>query len=302
MEFSNLEVVGRALDAFRIALAPLVREELVRLYPGNWQQKARESLADWQQNNSGELNLDVQALVAILLDRRHQGFVKLRSPKERNLLAEVRTTRNAYAHQEAFSDREVDRALETIELVLEVTGAPGLAALRLRQRNVQVLNDPVVRSSRPAQTITNSRSGSPNTLHPDASGFERGVRLFHFLVGSSNKGQALGVGYAAFVEYLHGKSFVSAMGRPYAQSDTSLVIDIAQEITAKAGRLPVTRSGLTISAGMDTFIWPLKKPHERSTSAWKAGLPYTKEAWGKVFPSHLRKLLAADQLAMLIKK
>ncbi len=302
MGLSNHEWVGRALDAFRAGLEPWVRSELVRLYAAKWQQKARGSLSPLSGGTSGELHLDVHALTVIILDDRHVAFAKLRTPTARNWVLRVRAARNTYAHQRTFSDLDVDGALVTMELVLEAIGSTEAETVRkLRQRQVSAVL--AVAAPRLQIAVPTKRSGpaTVGVLEPNADGYARAVRLFQYLASLANRGQAIGVGYSAFIEYIHDKPFDAVMGRPYAQSDTGTVVQIAHEVTRRANRIKVARGSTTINAGMDTFIWPLKKPHERSDSSWKLGLPYTKQEWRKVFPDDLRKLLTPDELASKIK-
>ena len=292
----------RLLDAFREGLEPWVRKELIRLHAAGWEQKARGSLSTLSGGAGGELHLDVQALVSIILDPGHAGFAVLRNPTTRSMVHEVRAARNTYAHQGVFSDRDADRALDTMERVLGAIGSTEAETVRkLRQRQVPAVLATPVQPQRVAVPIQRSVSATVGVLEPDAAGYARGVRLFQYLANLANRGQAIGVGYSAFIEYMHNKPFAAVMGRPYAQSDTGTVIEIAHDVTRRANRIKVTRGSTTIDAGMDTFIWPLKKPHERSDSSWKLGLPYTKQEWRKVFPDDLRRLLTPEALASQIK-
>lgn len=301
MGLSIHEWVGRALDEVRAGLEPWVRKELIRLYAAKWQQKARESLRPLSRGANGELDLDVQALNAIILDRRH-AFTKLNNPRARNWVADIQVARDTYANRDVLSHRDADRALDAMEQVLNAIGATEAEIVRkLRERQAPAVLAPPVRPQRVAVPIKRSVSAAVGVLQPDADGCARGVKLFQFLASLANRGQAIGVGYSAFIEYIHNKPFAAVMGRPYAQSDTGTVIEIAHDVTRRTNRIKVTRGTTTINAGMDTFIWPLKKPHERSDSSWKLGLPYTKQEWRKVFPDDQRKLMTPEELATRIK-
>ena len=96
----------------------------------------------------------------------------------------------------------------------------------------------------------------------------------------------MGVGYAQFVCCVHGK----VLNRPYVPSDTKYVLRLAHRITAAAGRKRVTKNGVKLEAGMDTFIWQSKPPHERPSKAFKS-TPYTEEDWKTAFPDGTRCLL-----------
>jgi hypothetical protein len=71
---------------------------------------------------------------------------------------------------------------------------------------------------------------------------------------------------------------------------------------AAGGRHKVTRSGVSLDAGMDTFIWRSQPPFSRPAGAWHNQafpLPYTREQWLAVFPDGTRRLLTEAELAPL---
>lgn len=124
---------------------------------------------------------------------------------------------------------------------------------------------------------------------------ERGVALFRELAERANAGEAVGVGYAQFACLLHGVSdFAHVAGHAFRPSDSTVVIELAHEVTrAAGGRIVVTRGATSILAGMDSFVWSAQPPHERPIKAWSSrwgALPYTPEQWRRVFPDGLRRL------------
>jgi hypothetical protein len=136
----------------------------------------------------------------------------------------------------------------------------------------------------------------PDDRHPAADAIiQRGVELFRKLAAEANVRRPTGVGYAQFVSKLYGEPFAEVMGRRYVPSDSELVIRLAVEVTeANLGRIPVTRGGVTIQAGMDTFIWNAKPPHDRPPEAWQSRWslpPYGPEDWRAIFPHGERRLL-----------
>lgn len=129
---------------------------------------------------------------------------------------------------------------------------------------------------------------------------ERGVMLFRELVRCANAGHSLGIGYADFVRWVYGsRSFAEVDGHAYVPSDSGFVIRLAQRVTeAAGGRMDVSRGGVTIACGMDTFIWPLAHGHDRSIRAWESNWvrpPYSREDWQKVFPDGTRRLVDPDR-------
>ena len=120
---------------------------------------------------------------------------------------------------------------------------------------------------------------------------ERGAALFRDLVRRANEGEAIGISYKGFVEHVHGVPFATLRGREWSQSDIADALRLADQITHAAGRQRVRRGDAVIKAGMDTFIWPKKPPHNRSPHAWDKGLPYSREEWAAVFPIGARRLV-----------
>jgi hypothetical protein len=241
-----------------------------------------------------ELVLDIQALIAIVLDPRHEVFALLKVHRPRTLLFDLREIRNTFAHQKEAGDTYTNRALDTVELLLEAVKAPQATATRKPTPGL-----PRRSPSAPVPAATSSRSPL-DALRPDAQGRERGQRLFRYLAAQANKGRAVGISYDRFISFLHGKPrFFDVMNRNYAQCDTNRIIDIAHEITDSVGRIEVKRGATSIKAGMDTFIWQKKKPHDRSKGAWnhpKYTLPYSPEDWRRVFPDGLREMVKEREL------
>jgi hypothetical protein len=126
----------------------------------------------------------------------------------------------------------------------------------------------------------------------DTDPIENGVTLFQLLVDAANGGESLGVGYGQFVWLIHGAAcFEEVARRPYGRADTPRVLSLAHQVTAAAGnRKLITRNGVTLEAGMDTFIWQSKPPHNRPSSAFR-GTAYSEEEWKAVFPDGTRRLL-----------
>ena len=122
---------------------------------------------------------------------------------------------------------------------------------------------------------------------------DRGIHLFRELVRRANAGEAVGISYKGFVEYVHGAPFDELRQRSWSQSDVSDALQLARQVTEANGRTEVRRGTVSIQAGMDTFIWPKLPPHRRSPNAWNSSLPYSREEWLKVFPDGRRRILDA---------
>jgi hypothetical protein len=293
MTLSHHERIGRALESARAGLLKYVTDEMERVYGTNWRQRARESLPNWQKTMGSELVLDIQTLIAIVLDPRHECFALLNIPRSRNLLFDLREIRNTVADQKEAGETYTNRALASVELLLEAVKAPEASAIR-------ELSPGRPRPSPAAPPVATRPRSSLDALRPDSQGRERGQRLFRYLAAQANKGRAAGISYDRFVSFLHGKSrYFDVMGRNYAMADTNRIIDIAYEITGSVGRIEVKRGATSIKAGMDTFIWRKASPHDRSMGAFnhpKYKLPYSPEDWRRVFPDGLREILKDREL------
>jgi hypothetical protein len=143
-------------------------------------------------------------------------------------------------------------------------------------------------------------------LEPNEKGIRRGVRLFEYLVKKANQGNAVGISYIGFLTYLHscdeGK-FSELAGRDFRQGDSSDAVCIASCVTVQAGgRKQIAGSGRSIQAGMDTFIWSKKSPHDRPRRAFENSrypIPYTPEDWRLIFPDAQRRLITPAELGLV---
>ena len=124
-----------------------------------------------------------------------------------------------------------------------------------------------------------------------------GVELFNRLVGKANHGDSVGIGYAQLVCWVHSvPTFSDVIGRPFAACDINHVVRLAQQITAASGgRKQVTKNGVTIDAGMDTFVWRVARMHNRDAKAFSPPTPYSETQWCAVFPDGSRTLIKCDE-------
>jgi hypothetical protein len=168
-------------------------------------------------------------------------------------------------------------------------------------------------TSRPEQVNEEQAEGvaedTDNPLLPDDRDenaddiIARGRRLMEYLVQKANEGLPTGIGYAQFAAFVHGvDTFTQVAHRNYLASDTRFVISLASRITNTGGRKRVERNGITIDAGMDTFIWSSAGNHDRPDRAWQVDWsppPYSQEAWLSIFPDGQRTLMEGNQLNAL---
>ncbi len=124
MPMSNRDRIGKTLDLLRSGLAPFVEREFVAAYGeaalaeavrflGENPRNANRPLAEW----------DVAALLRLVWEAWNSVFDRTLGRAERSLVAELREWRNKWAHQEAFSSDDTDRALDSAERLLMAISA-----------------------------------------------------------------------------------------------------------------------------------------------------------------------------------
>ena len=119
MALSNRDRVGKALELLGRALGPYVDLRMTKRSPmgGNWK-------ATYADVNVDE---DPSAQISAVLDNWQAVFRDDLRTTGRNLVGEVRDWRNKWAHNEPFSHDDAYRALDTIERLLTLIGAPDAA-------------------------------------------------------------------------------------------------------------------------------------------------------------------------------
>ncbi len=128
MAISNSDRIGRALDQLRDALLPYISRELYQGIGSNWQ----EGLAP---NTSLQ---DVSVLLKLFIEHWQTVFKRLLSQADRSYVSELLDARNRWAHQDAFSSDDTDRALDTAARLCRNIAAPEPAeAIRLLREELQ---------------------------------------------------------------------------------------------------------------------------------------------------------------------
>ena len=125
--------------------------------------EASRGLPTWQTAKAGPINLDVQALLGIMVDRWTSVFGAVLGKFERSLVGELQVVRNRHAHQESFSDRDTHRALDTAERLLAAICSPEAEGVRFLSEvrpSAQIRAETVVGSS-PMGVNTNIASKGP---------------------------------------------------------------------------------------------------------------------------------------------
>src|SRR5437870_431397 len=135
MAQSNHDRVGKALEILNTGLKPFVEREMLAKYGTRWQYEAVRSLREQHFSDDGQnVHLDTQGLLLIMWDQWYEVFQNVLGHAERSLVSELRTTRNKWAHQEAFSTDDAYRALDSIQRLLTAVSAAQEASEVERQR------------------------------------------------------------------------------------------------------------------------------------------------------------------------
>lgn len=125
MALTNNERVSRALSLLRSGLAPFVDRELNGAIKRN--KVDYGTLHKFGKDpNLGDLPFskwDVAALLNVMLSTWHDVFQDILGHTERTLVHELRTHRNAWAHQRSFSGDDVYRVLDSVARLLDSISA-----------------------------------------------------------------------------------------------------------------------------------------------------------------------------------
>jgi len=125
MAITNQERVGKAMELLRAGLAPFVEREFksqhqaqaaeaARRYFGDDRTVGKKPIAEW----------DVAVLLKLMWEAWNEVFGKTLGRAERSLVSELRDCRNKWAHQEPFSSRDAERALDSMSRLLTAISAP----------------------------------------------------------------------------------------------------------------------------------------------------------------------------------
>ncbi len=125
MAITNHERVGKALELLRAGLAPFIERELKNAYPDDAQAQAETFMgSDRLLAGKPVTEWDAAALLRLMWEAWHSVFRNTLGPAERSLVSELRDHRNKWAHQQAFSSDDADRALDSMSRLLAAVSAP----------------------------------------------------------------------------------------------------------------------------------------------------------------------------------
>ncbi len=114
--YNNHSLVGEALRLLAAGLGPYVAGKMREaVEAGRYAPDDSEAL--------GEIAGDISVTLRVMAMAWNDVFRDTLGPAERSLVSEIRETRNRWAHQDAFDDDDLDRALDSIGRLLAAVGA-----------------------------------------------------------------------------------------------------------------------------------------------------------------------------------
>ena len=114
--YNNHSLVGEALRLLASGLGPYVTDKMREaVEAGRYAPDDSAAL--------GEIAGDISVTLRVMAMAWNDVFRDALGPVERSLVSEIRETRNRWAHQDAFDDDDLDRALDSIGRLLAAVGA-----------------------------------------------------------------------------------------------------------------------------------------------------------------------------------
>jgi predicted AAA+ superfamily ATPase len=139
MAISNRERVGRALELLHQGLYPYVEREMRSVYSDRWIVAATPSVPEdrtLRRSVAETLKADVSALLMVMWEQWNDVFKKTLGHSERSLVSELRTTRNAWAHNSTVSTDDAYRALDSVARLLAAVSAPETSEIEKQKQEL----------------------------------------------------------------------------------------------------------------------------------------------------------------------
>jgi predicted AAA+ superfamily ATPase len=126
MAISNQERVGKGMELLRTGLAPFVEREVQSaVKTGSLRMDVVQRFAEDPILSKRPIaQWDVQGLLKVMWETWNDVFRRILGHAERNLVFELRDVRNKWAHQDPFSSRDAERALDSMSRLLAAVSAP----------------------------------------------------------------------------------------------------------------------------------------------------------------------------------
>lgn len=125
MAMTNQERIGKAMDLLRAGLAPFVGREIQAAVQANTvrMDAVRRFAEDPILGAKPIEKWDVAGLLKLMWESWNDVFRRTLGHAERSLVSELRDVRNKWAHQEPFSSRDAERAMDSMVRLLSAVSA-----------------------------------------------------------------------------------------------------------------------------------------------------------------------------------
>ncbi len=124
MTITNHELVGKALDLLNAGLLPYVEREMKEVYGENWEEVSVKAFPEDHPARNEKTQWDSQKLLLVVWEQWNSVFNKTLGFSERSIISELREIRKNWAHQQAFTGRDTERALDSVNRLLTAVSAP----------------------------------------------------------------------------------------------------------------------------------------------------------------------------------
>ncbi len=140
MAITNYDRVTKALALLQEGVYPFVEREMKSRYGSRWLSAAATCLPDnylgRKQDIQEVLRQDVSALLIVMWEQWNNVFKSVLGRSERNIVSELRDTRNEWAHTTTFSSDDAYRALDSVARLLSAVSAPQAAEVERHKQEL----------------------------------------------------------------------------------------------------------------------------------------------------------------------
>lgn len=169
MAITNQERVAKALELLKDGLASFVEREIQEAVKNRAvnMETVRRFAEDPKLASKPISQWDVSALLKLMIETWREVFRNTLGHAERSLVSEIREHRNSWAHQNAFSSDDADRALDSIQRLLTAVSASQADEVgRMKMELRRLIFDEQARSERRKSAGTAVESQVTGSLKP----------------------------------------------------------------------------------------------------------------------------------------
>lgn len=298
MALTNHERVGKALQILKVGLAPFIERELKAHFSNDWAAAISNTLDDTRLKGIGKPLDDVAAQLVVMDRNWGEVFRSILGKAERSLVNELIEVRNRWAHQNAFSGDDADRALDSAERLLTSVSAPEAEEVRKMKMELRrLIFDEQVRGEK--------RKAGGSLIEAVATGAVkpwRDVITPHKDVASGQYQQAE---FAADLWQVHlgegsdeYRNPVEFFRRTYLTESLKMLLKGAMERLTKKGGDPVVQLQTNFGGGKTHSMLALYHLFSGATTTDLVGIDdVMKEAGVKTLPKANRVVLVGNKIS-----